>query len=171
MTLVRSGARGAAPEEVFRGIFSRHYGSVYAFCARRLGRDDAPDATAEVFTVAWRRMGRVPEEPETLLWLYGVARNVVSNQRRTATRWTRLKAKAVAEPALEAYMHPDTIEPLVARLRDEDREILLLAAWEGLGPAELGSVLGCSANAAAVRLHRARERLSAAWDEAEGGGR
>jgi RNA polymerase sigma-70 factor (ECF subfamily) len=34
-----------------------------------------------------------------------------------------------------------------------------LAAWEGLGPAELATALGCSPNAATIRLHRARRRL------------
>ena len=38
--------------------------------------------------------------------------------------------------------------------------MLRLAAWEELQPAEIAAVLGCSANAAAVRLHRARQRLA-----------
>ena len=45
------------------------------------------------------------------------------------------------------------------RLREPDREILRLTAWEGCTTDELATVLGCSANAAAVRLHRARRRL------------
>ena len=76
----------------------------------------------------------MPAEPETLPWLYGVARRVVANQERSARR--RL------------------------RLGQADREVLRLAAWEELQPAEIAAVLGCSANAAAVRLHRARQRLA-----------
>ena len=48
----------------------------------------------------------------------------------------------------------------MAELRPKDREILLLAAWEGLSHAEIGTVIGCSENASAIRLHRARQRLS-----------
>lgn len=32
--------------------------------------------------VAWRRLAEVPDGDESLLWLYGVARNVVRNHRR-----------------------------------------------------------------------------------------
>lgn len=172
MTIVRSGARGATPEEAFRGLFSAHYGAVYAYCARRLGRDDAADAASDVFTVAWRRIRRVPAEPETLPWLYGVARRTVANHRRGRVRRERLDAKAAAQadPPV-GYQHPETLEPVLARLRDDDREVLMLVAWEGLGPRALGRTLGCSPNAAAVRLHRARTRLSAAWDDVHGGGR
>jgi len=172
MTIVRSGARGATPEETFKGLFSLHYGPVYTYCARRIGRDDAADAAAEVFTVAWRRIRRVPAEPETLPWLYGVARNVVRNQRRSQARQRRLDAKAAAHSDPPGrFHHPDSIEPVLERLRDDDREILMLVAWEGLGPHGLAAALGCSANTAAVRLHRARARLSEAWDEINGGGR
>jgi RNA polymerase sigma-70 factor, ECF subfamily len=45
--------------------------------------------------------------------------------------------------------------------------VLLLIAWEGLEPARAAKVLGCSRNALAVRLHRARKRLAAAIDRAE----
>lgn len=172
MTIVRSGARGASPEETFRGLFSRHYGAVHAYCARRLGRVDAADAAADVFTVAWRRIGRVPAEPESLPWLYGVARNVVRNHRRSRTRQGRLDARAAAYAGShDGYQHPDSLEPVLDRLRDDDREILMLVAWEGLGPHALAATLGCSANTAAVRLHRARARLAEAWDETTGGGR
>lgn len=172
MTIVRSGARGATPEETFKGLFSRHYGAVYAYCARRIGRNDAADAASEVFTVAWRRIRRVPAEPETLPWLYGVARNVVHNVRRSQNRQRRLDAKAAAQAdSMVGFHHPASLEPVLDALRDDDREILMLAAWEGLGPRGLAQALGCSANAASVRLHRARTRLSEAWDDINGGGR
>ena len=45
------------------------------------------------------------------------------------------------------------------RLPDADREVLRLAAWEGLSHAQIAISLGCSENAAALRLHRARQRL------------
>ena len=47
----------------------------------------------------------------------------------------------------------------LARLTAADREVLLLAGWEGLTPAEIAVVLACSPAAARVRLHRARRRL------------
>jgi RNA polymerase sigma-70 factor (ECF subfamily) len=55
----------------------------------------------------------------------------------------------------------------LATLGERDREVLLLHAWDGLDNAEAATVLGCSANAFAVRLHRARRRFADALDTAE----
>lgn len=155
-------------EDAFRGLFGRHYGAVYGYAARRLGRDDAADAAAEVFTVAWRRIRSVPAEPEALPWLYGVARRVVANHQRSRLRKDRLEARALAEPPPRFEPDLTDVEGALAALRDTDREVLRLVAWEGLGPDGLAKALGCSRNAAVVRLHRARTRLNAAWDERGG---
>jgi RNA polymerase sigma factor (sigma-70 family) len=48
------------------------------------------------------------------------------------------------------------------QLRESDRELLLLTAWEGLNASEVAQVMGCSRRTLAVRLHRARRRLSRA---------
>jgi RNA polymerase sigma-70 factor (ECF subfamily) len=168
MTAVGAGSRGISLENSFRDLFDRHYGAVYGYNARRLGWDDAADATAEVFTVAWRRIRAVPDEPETLPWLYGVARRVVANHQRSRDRKDRLQARALSEPERRFEPDPTDLEATLAALRDSDREVLRLAAWEGLGPEGLAKALGCSRNAAVVRLHRARARLSAAWDERGG---
>ena len=163
MTIVGAADRPASPEARFNALFARHYPAVFGYAVRRVGRDEAGDAAAEVFTVAWRRLGRVPAEPETLPWLYGVARKVVANQERAARRRLRLEARAAASPA-EAIEAPGSagldLEAALLRLGPADREVLRLAAWEELQPAEIAAVLGCSANAAAVRLHRARQRLA-----------
>lgn len=49
-------------------------------------------------------------------------------------------------------------------LPEPDREVLLLAGWDGLTPGQIATVLGCSPPAARVRLHRARRRLRALPD-------
>jgi RNA polymerase sigma-70 factor (ECF subfamily) len=169
MTDTRLEAAGPGPEERFRALFARHYPAVYRYAGRRLGREEAADAAAEAFTVAWRKIAHVPPEPETLPWLYGVVRRVVANAERGLRRRERLAARA-ASGAAEAVTGHDSTGLLAALegLRADDREILRLAAWEGLDPRQMGTVLGCSPNAAAIRLHRARRRLEQAWTETEG---
>jgi len=53
----------------------------------------------------------------------------------------------------------DQVLAALDRLRDADREILRLAAWEELSHREIAQVVGCSDASVAVRLHRARNRL------------
>jgi RNA polymerase sigma-70 factor (ECF subfamily) len=52
------------------------------------------------------------------------------------------------------------VERAVARLSDDDQELLRLVAWEELGREEIALVLGISRTAVRVRLHRARRRLA-----------
>ena len=67
--------------------------------------------------------------------------------------------------AVELHDHgvaPETLELVrtaFERLSPSDREIIQLAAFDGLTGADLGAALGISPGAAAVRLHRARERF------------
>jgi RNA polymerase sigma-70 factor, ECF subfamily len=49
----------------------------------------------------------------------------------------------------------------LASLSDRDQEVLRPVAWDGLTPAELAVVLGCTPVAARTRLHRASARLAA----------
>ena len=60
MTIVGAADRAASPEARFSALFARHYPAVFGYAARRVGREEAADAAAEVFTVAWRRVGRRP---------------------------------------------------------------------------------------------------------------
>ena len=100
--------------------------------------------------------------PDARLWLFGVARRLYANHRRAAARRDRLHAalavsfRQVEVPAGETLV----VREALASLREEDREVLRLVSWEGLSPAELAPVLGCSPNAAAIRVHRARRRLA-----------
>jgi RNA polymerase sigma-70 factor (ECF subfamily) len=70
----------------FRRIYDGHVDGIRRYCYRRLPSADVDDATAEVFMVVWRRIDEVPEGDEAMLWMYGIARNVVRNQRRPARR-------------------------------------------------------------------------------------
>ena len=169
MTDFRLQATGATPEERFRALFALHYQAVYRYAGRRLGREEAADAAAEAFTVAWRKIAHVPPEPETLPWLYGVARRVVANAERGRRRRERLAARAAGDTVAAADdADPAGVLSALAGLHPGDREVLRLAAWEGLDPREMSLVLGCSPNAATIRLHRARRRLQEAMDDTEG---
>ena len=158
----------APADERFRSLFAAHYPAIAAYAIRRLGRPDGHDAAAEVFTVAWRKLGKVPSEPETLPWLYGVARNVVRNVERSRRRRDRLTARAVSVMPATASTDPESDDEVLQaldRLSAADREVLRLHAWEDLGPADIATVMNISAGTAAVRLHRARRRLAAELEQ------
>ena len=139
----------------FDELYREHAGHVLAYCLRR-GPDTAEDALAETFAVAWRRRDAIPEEP--LPWLYGVARRVLANQRRSARRQGAVADRLAAEPRPEGR-EAEPVLAALAQLRPADRELLLLVAWEGLTHAQVAQALGTTTAACRVRLFRARRRL------------
>ncbi|WP_327048596.1 sigma-70 family RNA polymerase sigma factor [Microbispora sp. NBC_01189] len=147
-------------------IYKAHYPAIHQYAARRTNSpDDTADLISETFLTAWRRIADVPEGDDARLWLYGVARRVLANQRRGRSRSAglaeRLKEElAAARPATAGG--PDPVREAFDDLPDRDREVLALAYWENLTGPEIGRVLGCTATAARIRLHRARRRLAEA---------
>jgi DNA-directed RNA polymerase specialized sigma24 family protein len=115
--------------------------------------------------IAWRRFEAIPEDP--LPWLLGVARRVLSHQfrqdRRRGALTERLHSFGIASstpPSLPSDLDSELAAGLLL-LSAREREALLLVAWEGLEPDRAARVLGCSAVAFRVRLHRARRRIAA----------
>jgi RNA polymerase sigma factor (sigma-70 family) len=158
------GDGGADRNALLRTLFDAHYGALLAYARRRAGElADAEEVVADTFVIVWRRLDDLPvETTERLPWLMGIARRVVLNQRRSTRRRARLQDRmriaAAGDQASPSALPP--VMEAMTRLSETDREILRLIAWEGLSHAEVAIVLGISANAAAIRLHRARARLA-----------
>jgi RNA polymerase sigma factor (sigma-70 family) len=152
----------------FQAVYEAHYGAVAAYLRRRTTDPaDAHDAVADTFTIAWRRLAEMPEGEAALPWLYGVARRVLSNQRRGNQRRLDLSLRVRSqkestvdvEGEVVAADERRTVLTAMARLRPADQEILRLAVWEELPHRDIAAIVGCSEASVAVRLHRARSRL------------
>ena len=68
----------------FELLYAKFAPAVKAYVLRRAAASTADDVVAEVFVVCWRRFEEVPVDP--LPWLLGVARRVLSTQRRGERR-------------------------------------------------------------------------------------
>jgi RNA polymerase sigma factor (sigma-70 family) len=161
-----------AREDRFCALYELTRPRIIAYVLRRTASPgDAADIISEVYEIAWRRADDVPEGHSGLLWLYVTARHVMANQRRRLHRHSATATQLAEELGRTGWRREATdAESLVMRsclnsLSSDDRELLMLAGWEGLNASEIGRVLGCSPTAARVRLHRARTRLNVALDE------
>jgi len=155
--------RSTDDHERLSDLFAAHSADLFAYARRRGATPaDAEEVVSDAFVVAWRRLDDLPQGAARGL-LFAIARRVLANQRRGAARRARHAATLSGDPA--ARSTPAGLDGELRRvldaLRPADRELLELAAWEEMGPMELGVVLGISANAAAIRLHRARRRFAA----------
>jgi RNA polymerase sigma-70 factor (ECF subfamily) len=144
-------------------LFVDHAAAVRAYALRRIDQAAAEETVSEVFMIAWRRLDDVPSDP--LPWLLACARRVLANQRRATRRRVALQerlSQAGEVPEVSEFDGvPDrSLGRALGELSEDDRELLLLAAWDELDPAQTALALGCSRSTLAVRLHRARRRLA-----------
>ncbi|MEV0522563.1 RNA polymerase sigma factor [Streptomyces sp. NPDC050439] len=162
-------ARTARDPAAFEPLVVRHSAALHGYFARRAPAA-ADDLVAELWLQAYAaRHGFDPDRGPARAWLFGVARNVLS------AHWRRLDRQRTGPPgvggdddpweAVDARLDAAAVAPhlrdLLAGLPAEERELLLLVAWEQLTPGEAAAVVGIPAGTARSRLHRARTRLRA----------
>ena len=169
-TLVR--AAQADPAR-FDALYRKYLAQVYSFAYHELGdHHEAEDVTERTFLLALGGLPRFHEEapadagPEAStfrVWLFRIARNVVSNHRRTLRRRPTAPLEAAAAAAA-----PDDVErgvlaradataawASVARLPADRRRAVVLRFVDEMSTAEIAGVLGRSEGAVRVLLHRA----------------
>ncbi len=164
---------GAPDEDRFARLVHEHSNAVGNYLRRRLyplNVSDLDDLVEETMIVVWRRIDRVPADAE-LPWMLGVARNVLRNARRSKNRRSATESRLTPRPndasAEEHVVGDDSVRHALKSLPDDDREILLLNAWDGLDTHALGAYFVISTNAAAVRLSRAQHRFRELLNEAQ----
>ncbi len=153
----------------FDELYRTSYQPIFRYVLRRVGPDldEVADVVAEVFVVALRRQDAIPSPPNDRLWLYGVAQRVLRDFSRRRARGVRLASRLRAEASLTGQAAGDEgtqverLQAALTQLREIHREALQLVVWDGLSYEEAACVLGCTANAVALRVHKARSRLRA----------
>jgi RNA polymerase sigma-70 factor, ECF subfamily len=155
----------------FGALFERHASAIYNYCFRRLGSwATAEDLLSVVFLEAWRRRDKELPPDKVLPWLYGIATNVVRNQRRSERRYTAALSRV---PRIEP--EPDFARRVAERLDDErqaqhalallgtlpkrEQDVYVLCAVEGLAYEDAALALDLPIGTVRSRLSRARARL------------
>lgn len=157
-------------------LYEQYLDEVYRYVSRRVTRrEEAEDVTAEVFGAAFAALPRFRGECPLNLWLLGIARRKVADtlrRRRTRSELletelseaevTRREAGNPGEGPEAAAQRAETtrlVRGLMAELKDEQREALLLQYVEELSIAEIAVVMGRSPAAVNSLLQRGRAAL------------
>jgi RNA polymerase sigma factor (sigma-70 family) len=171
----------ATDPHAFRALYERHFEAIHRYFRRRLGREVADDLTGEVFLRAFeQRRSYDGTFADSRPWLYGIAANLLRRRRRTEVRRLRAlekqAARSVADgPGDEAAARDEALDyqaarpallRALARLRADEREVLMLVACADLTYEEVGRALGIPVGTVRSRLHRARAHMRAALERA-----
>lgn len=159
--------------DLFEAFYREHLDAVQRFVARRVGDPHlVADLTAEVFLAVIRSAHTYrPARGSVVGWLYGVAHNVVSAERRRQAREHLANERAAGrrelteqdlsrlDDRIDAEAKARELGAAMDELSDGERAVLALVVLDGLTGREAAHALGISHVAARVRLHRAKRVL------------
>jgi RNA polymerase sigma-70 factor (ECF subfamily) len=167
----------AGDRQAFAAPVRRHGPAVFAFCARIVGPAIGEELAQETFARAWSRLGDFRWESSFKSWLFRIALNLCRDHLKSGS------SREDAAPSLEGVLEPadgnagpearalgseaiQALQDAVDRLPLKYREAFLLKHVENLSYQEMREIVGMPIPALKVRVHRAREMLKRALDEA-----
>jgi len=162
--------RSLGEPEAFGLIYDRHAATLLRFLGRRAGARIAEGLVGEAFRIAFeRRKTFDASRASALPWLYGIGSNLLLKHRRAEARRLRASARMAADGertdrragavALDARLLFPRVADAIAALPDDEREALLLFAWEELPYQSVAEALDLPIGTVRSRLNRARARL------------
>ncbi len=152
--------------------------SVFRICRRVLAsREDAEDATSEIFLKARVRLASYESSRPFTPWLYRVAANYCWDEirkRRTRAEIDDAESELSVLPddaptpqeAVLAIESRNSIRRVLRELDDRSRLAVVLRYYADMSYEEIGQALGISANFAGVLLLRARRAIRTRLREA-----
>ena len=177
-------ARARADAAAFGELYDFYLPRIYAYILRRVRESSvAEDLTATTFERALAVVRRDDFRNDSFGgWLYRVAGNAVVDQVRRDRRSVPLGVRAsdgwsdegrsgrgrngddepgdeAAASAFAAAIDRDLLRRALLLIPPPQRRLIVLRFLDGLEPAEIAVVLGCSRPTAAVRVHRALRAL------------
>lgn len=167
-------------DDAYTTLYSRYAARLLGYIHSVVGSDEAAsdDLFQETFIRLWRERDRCLNNNSTQVanvggWLFRVARNLSLNYLRSRSYLTQLPSifdETLAVPIEEAHAElfgeggdeetllkaiNDVVETLPAALR----EVFVLREVNGMSYRETATIVGCTEEAARMRLSRARSAI------------
>ena len=165
-TLVRKAI--ARDGEAFGVLYDRHVVRVYRHIYYMVGRAaEAEDLTAQAFLQAWEAIHRYQIRGAPFVsWLLRIAHNLAVSYLRSRRESAELPETLVdasrhgnPEEVLQRQVEADRVRQAIMRLRDEQRQVIMLRFVEDLEYREVAEIVGKSVAAVRVIQHRALNAL------------
>ena len=167
----------ARDELAFREIVERYQAKVFSIIFGILrNRNDAEDIAQQVFAKVYFSMGNFDFRSSLLTWIYKITVNECYDYLRKkrvrklvyesdfSEEESLLMQNSVSamdhHPAVDTQLaQRDFVLKLLAKVSEEDRNLMLLKEVEGHSVEELAQMTGMNENTIKVKLFRARQKL------------
>ena len=181
----------AGDDAAYEALVRTYTGRLLAVTRRILNsEEDARDAVQEVFISVFRNLRKFEGESRLSTWLYRVAVNTALMKLRTRRRHPEDPIEPLlpsfledghhveqfrswdepADDALARRRMQELVRRCIDRLPEAYRTVLVLRDIEQMNTEETAAMLGDTANAVKIRLHRARQALRTLLDPHVRGG-
>jgi RNA polymerase sigma-70 factor (ECF subfamily) len=159
----------------FEILVSRHLKSVYFYCLKMVGKDDANDTSQETFIKVWKNIKKFDTSKNFKVWMFRIARNTCLDQirKKQPTVFSDLK-KEDDEVMIEDLVEDNKLsaheEVLIAERNKElaevlgklplaTQEVFILYYQEELNFQEISETLKLSINTVKSRHRRGLAEL------------
>ena len=163
--------------EAWGDLYRNYAGPIFRFCRRTMPtREDAEDATTEIFMKLREKIGQYDSSRPFQAWLYKVAANHCWDLLRRRRIRQDLETEGVEDMPLE-HPDPNVLDKLLeersskdmraalAQLPSRSRMALVLRYYSDMSYDEIADTLGVRRNFVGVVLLRARHQLREALGE------
>jgi RNA polymerase sigma-70 factor, ECF subfamily len=159
---------GAGGRAEFEALYREQFAFVWR-TLRRFGVAESAleDVAQEVFLVAFRRAGAWAEWSSPRAWLFGVARRVAADHRRSRDRHARklaalpeLAAPQPIDERVDDHVRLNAVAAAIAQLSPDRRAVYTLAELEGMSAPEIAEALELKLNTVYSKLRRARHDVA-----------
>jgi RNA polymerase sigma factor (sigma-70 family) len=149
-------------------LFERYHARLFEFLSRMTGnRVAAEDLVQDVFVRILKYRATYRDDGRFETWLFRIARNARADYFRRAVPVDSLPDSMVEPatdapgPAAQLEMGRDVarLRRALLQMRDDRRELIVLARYQGLRHDEIAELLDIEVGAVKVRLHRAIAEL------------
>jgi RNA polymerase sigma-70 factor (ECF subfamily) len=158
----------ARDQEAFAALYDRHAVRVYRHVYYMVGNPaEAEDLTAQAFLQAWQAVPRYQIRGAPFVsWLLRIAHNLGVSHLRSRKEGAELPETLVdrsrdgnPEEVLQRRADAERVREAILRLRDEQRQVIMLRFVEDLEYPEVARIVGKSVAAVRVIQHRALNAL------------
>jgi RNA polymerase sigma-70 factor (ECF subfamily) len=149
-------------------LFERYHAQLFDFLGWMTGdRTAAEDLVQDIFVRILKYRATYRDGGSFETWLYRIARNARADYFRTRQPLEALDGEAMQRPEpglnparrLEADRDRARLTRALLQLREDKRELIVLARYRGMSHDQIAGLLGVEPGAIKVRIHRALREL------------